>query len=697
MVELSGRSEEASVKGNGKGILYASTSSSPIACDGNSMPTRKTAPKSSYYFYPQPLAKYEDVVVNAKLFMDTLGKLHATMRTKFMIPIIGGKELDLHRLFVEVTSRGGIEKVIRERRWKEVTAAFSFPSTATNASFVLRKYYVSLIHHYEQIYYFKAKGCSTASPAAAYSGQKRSRDTEEASNEASPSLGRHVVGVIDAKFEHGYLVTVTLGSDTLKGVLYHIPEQTINHVQNSTCISKDTTTPTTVRRRRRRKKCEMKKRDPDHPKPNRSGYNFFFQEQHARLKPLYPGKDREISRMIGELWNKLGEPEKSVYQEKGLRDKERYKNEMEEYREKLKGQLINTAAVPIQQQLGTGLDIEMEDADPKMDFEEGDSVQSQEHDSTTSESELEMQEMEVDKEPEKDALTSAYVAPKPVNVAADGFEPQKQIEKIEDAVYVHVPSLENKTAVSDKVGDAVDVKVLSSENAVQLIEAPIVKVEDAVDVQVTNSETVGSDGFGLQKQVEKVGGALAVQLPSSENVTEDGDSLNLQNQVEKVGDAPEVQVSSSANVTEGGNSIKLQNQIEKVGDAPEIQVPSSTNITEGGDSFKSQIQVEKVGNAVDDQVPKSENATEGAHSLESQKQVDKFGDEVDAQMPGSEKVTEGGDGFKSQKQIEKGENAVDVQVPSSENATRDGDCYKSQKQIEKGGNVTDVQVPSSEM
>jgi len=29
----------------------------------------------------------------------------------YRIPIIGGKELDLHRLFVEVTSRGGIEKV----------------------------------------------------------------------------------------------------------------------------------------------------------------------------------------------------------------------------------------------------------------------------------------------------------------------------------------------------------------------------------------------------------------------------------------------------------------------------------------------------------------------------------------------------------------------------------------------------------
>lgn len=30
------------------------------------------------------------------------------------VPIIGGKELDLHRLFVEVTSRGGIEKVRRD-------------------------------------------------------------------------------------------------------------------------------------------------------------------------------------------------------------------------------------------------------------------------------------------------------------------------------------------------------------------------------------------------------------------------------------------------------------------------------------------------------------------------------------------------------------------------------------------------------
>ena len=54
-------------------------------------------------------------------------------------------------------------QIIRERRWKEVTAVFNFPSTATNASFVLRKYYSSLLYHYEQIYYFKA---SRWTPAA---------------------------------------------------------------------------------------------------------------------------------------------------------------------------------------------------------------------------------------------------------------------------------------------------------------------------------------------------------------------------------------------------------------------------------------------------------------------------------------------------------------------------------------------------
>ncbi|CAL0304928.1 unnamed protein product [Lupinus luteus] len=281
--------------------------------------------------YPPPLAKYEEVTTNPKLFMLTLEKLHASMGTKFMIPIIGGKELDLCRLFVEVTSRGGIEKIIKERRWKEVTTVFNFPSTATNASFVLRKYYSSLLYHYEQIYYFKANQCNHA------------------------TSGSQVIGVIEGKFESGYLVTVSMGFETLNGVLYEIPQ--IPAVPSSQCHTlmanknKVASASLGVHRRRRRKKSEIKRRDPSHPKPNRSGYNFFFAEQHARLKPLHQAKDREISRIIGELWNKLKEPEKLVYQEKAIKDKERYKAEMEEYCLKLKTCNVNNDAMQIQQRL----------------------------------------------------------------------------------------------------------------------------------------------------------------------------------------------------------------------------------------------------------------------------------------------------------------------------------------------------------
>ncbi|CAL5190937.1 unnamed protein product [Lathyrus oleraceus] len=276
----------------------------------NAFPMKVVTPIS--HSYPEPLAKYDDVVANPKLFMVTLEKLHASMGTKFMIPIIGGKELDLCQLFVEVTSQGGIEKLMKERRWKEVTAAFNFPSTATNASFVLRKYYSSLLYHYEQIYYFRA---SRWTPA--------------------PS----------GLFENGYLVSVSIGSETLKGVLYESPKSIMmnNNSVASTALG-------VQRRRRRRKKSEIKRRDPAHPKSNRSGYNFFFAEQHARLKLLNQTMDKDISRMIGELWNNLKDSEKTVYQEKAIKDKERYKAEMEDYRDKLKTNIVIDDAVPLQQQ-----------------------------------------------------------------------------------------------------------------------------------------------------------------------------------------------------------------------------------------------------------------------------------------------------------------------------------------------------------
>ena len=102
-------------------------------------------------------------------------------------------------------------------------------------------------------------------------------------------------GTIDGKFEHGYLVTVNLGTEILHGVLYH--------------ASPRPTSPPQPERRRRRGR---RSRDPSHPKPNRSAYNFFFADKHSKLKALYPHREREFSKMIGESWSKLTVEERMV-------------------------------------------------------------------------------------------------------------------------------------------------------------------------------------------------------------------------------------------------------------------------------------------------------------------------------------------------------------------------------------------------
>lgn len=192
-----------------------------------------------------------------------------------------------------------------------------------------------------------------------------------ASSSSSSSVGSPVIGVIDGKFESGYLVTVTIGKKKLKGVMYQAPTPTpppINQVPQTGNKTDSKPTPTTSclqkRRRRRRRKSEIRKRDPSHPKPNRSGYNFFFAEQHPRLKQLHPSKDRDISRMIGELWNNLKDNDKAVYQDKAIKDKERYRMEMEDYRERLRENQVISDAVPIQQRF-PDLDVDMVEVDVK--------------------------------------------------------------------------------------------------------------------------------------------------------------------------------------------------------------------------------------------------------------------------------------------------------------------------------------------
>ncbi|XP_024970875.1 high mobility group B protein 9 [Cynara cardunculus var. scolymus] len=248
--------------------------------------------------YPVALASHDDVVKDSSLFWETLRSFHRFMGTKLMVPVIGGKELNLHVLYIEVTKRGGFSKVVTLKKWREVSAIFGFSPTTTSASYALRKRYLKFLYPYENTYFLTPK-------SSTHSGHSSFQAT----------------GMIDTKFEYGYIVTMQLDTEILHGVLYH--------PQHSVIVSNNL--DSTRRRRKRRNEG-----DPTRPKTNRSGYNFFFAEKHAELKSKYPLREREFTKMIGESWTNLCPEDKMVYQNQGLKDKERYQRELAEYKERAK-------------------------------------------------------------------------------------------------------------------------------------------------------------------------------------------------------------------------------------------------------------------------------------------------------------------------------------------------------------------------
>ncbi|PHT66597.1 hypothetical protein T459_31022 [Capsicum annuum] len=56
---------------------------------------------------PTPMASHEKIVNDPNLFVDCRKNFHILLSTNYTVPVIGGKEIDLHVLYVEVTKRGG--------------------------------------------------------------------------------------------------------------------------------------------------------------------------------------------------------------------------------------------------------------------------------------------------------------------------------------------------------------------------------------------------------------------------------------------------------------------------------------------------------------------------------------------------------------------------------------------------------------
>ena len=86
----------------------------------------------------------------SKIFKDELLKFNTLHgRENFKVPQIGGKELDLYKLYKEVINRGGSQLVSENKQWKEIVNALELPASCTSASFTLRNHYNRCLQSYE--------------------------------------------------------------------------------------------------------------------------------------------------------------------------------------------------------------------------------------------------------------------------------------------------------------------------------------------------------------------------------------------------------------------------------------------------------------------------------------------------------------------------------------------------------------------
>ncbi|CDH56889.1 hypothetical protein RO3G_07482 [Lichtheimia corymbifera JMRC:FSU:9682] len=84
-------------------------------------------------------------------FINNLKEFHASKGTTLQAePILGGKKLDLYKIFQAVIDAGGFDQVTKSRCWKHVGDAFNFPSTCTNSAYILKGVYIRNLLGWEE-------------------------------------------------------------------------------------------------------------------------------------------------------------------------------------------------------------------------------------------------------------------------------------------------------------------------------------------------------------------------------------------------------------------------------------------------------------------------------------------------------------------------------------------------------------------
>ena len=75
-------------------------------------------PLQHQQFYPAAEAAHAEVVADRSLFDRTLKRVQLHFGIDEKAPRLGGRDLDLQQLYVNVTNLGGCEQVIANKQWR---------------------------------------------------------------------------------------------------------------------------------------------------------------------------------------------------------------------------------------------------------------------------------------------------------------------------------------------------------------------------------------------------------------------------------------------------------------------------------------------------------------------------------------------------------------------------------------------------
>lgn len=76
-------------------------------------------------------------------------------------------------------------------------------------------------------------------------------------------------------------------------------------------------------------------KDPERPKKPKSSYMFFCESRRDKIKEKFPNTSMgEMSKKLGKEWQSLSEDDKETFVSLANKDKERYEEELEAYKNK---------------------------------------------------------------------------------------------------------------------------------------------------------------------------------------------------------------------------------------------------------------------------------------------------------------------------------------------------------------------------